>query len=71
MGMRSIYRKIAKEHGVSVKEVKEEMQAAINHAYTHTPKDGVTGAYQDRVPRKGDIPTADEFIKYAANKVKN
>ena len=30
--MRSIYRKIAKEHGVSVKEVKEEMQAALNAA---------------------------------------
>ena len=28
MSMRKIYRKIARENGVSVKEVKEDMQAA-------------------------------------------
>ncbi len=70
MSNRKIYRKIAKEHGVSAKEVKEDMQAAINHAYQNTPNDGITGAYQNRVPRKGEIPTVDEFIRYAANEVK-
>lgn len=29
--MRNIYRKIAKEHGVTVAEVKREMQAAIDY----------------------------------------
>lgn len=33
MSMRKIYRKIAREHGVSPKEVREEMQAAIMQAY--------------------------------------
>ena len=70
MSMRKIYRKVAKKHGVSVKEVKEEMQKALDYAYTNTLDDGVTGAYQKRVPSKGDIPTPEEFIKYAANKVK-
>ena len=32
MSMRKIYRKIARENGVSVKEVKEDMQAAITAA---------------------------------------
>ena len=32
MSMRKIYRKIAKEHGVSPKEVREEIQAVISYA---------------------------------------
>ena len=68
--MRRIYREIARKHGVSVKEVKEEMQKALDHAYTNTPDDGVAKAYQKQVPSKGEIPTPEEFIKYAANKIK-
>lgn len=34
MGMRRIYRKIAKENGVTTTEVKRDMQAAITMAYT-------------------------------------
>lgn len=68
--MRKIYREVAKKHGVSVKEVKEEMQKALDHAYTNTPDDEVTGVCQKQVPSKGDIPTPEEFIKYAVNKVK-
>lgn len=71
MGNRKIYRKIAKAHGVSVKEVKTEMQSAINHAYNNTPNDGITKAYQNQIPRKGSIPTSEEFISYAVNKMKN
>ncbi len=70
MSMRKIYRKVARKHGVSVKEVKEEMQKALDYAYTNTPDDGVTEVYQKQVPSKGEIPTPDEFIRYAANKVK-
>lgn len=70
MSMRKVYRKVARKHGVSVKEVKEEMQKALEYAYTNTPDDGVTGAYQKQVPSKEQIPTPDEFIRYAANKIK-
>ena len=71
MSMRKIYRKIARENGVSVKEVKEDMQAAITAAYQNPPKDGgVTAAYQRQVPRKGEIPTPDELIRYIAGKVR-
>ncbi|SHH37839.1 Sporulation initiation factor Spo0A C terminal [Anaerosphaera aminiphila DSM 21120] len=67
MSMRKIYREVAKKHGVSVKE---EMQKALDHAYSNTADDGVIVAYQKQVPSKGDIPTPEEFIKYAVNKVK-
>lgn len=69
MSMRNVYRKIAKEHGVTVAEVKRDMQAAIDAAYTNPPQDGVTPAYQNRVPRKGEIPTTEEFIRYAKNEI--
>ena len=42
MSMRKIYRKIAREHGVSPKEVREEMQAAIMQAYQNPPDDNIT-----------------------------
>jgi hypothetical protein len=70
MSMRRIYRKIAREHGVSVAEVKQDMQVAINAAYDNQPNDGVTKAYQNRVPRKGDVPTVEEFIIHVAKEVK-
>ena len=70
MGNRKIYRQIAKDHGVSPKEVKADMQAAINYAYNNTSNDEITKAYQDQVPRKGSIPTSEEFISYAVKKLK-
>lgn len=71
MNMRKMYRRIAKEHGVSVTEVKRDMQEAITAAYQNPPQDGgVIAAYQRRVPRKGEIPTPDELIRYAAKKIK-
>ena len=67
--MRRIYRKIAKEHGISVKEVKAEMQAALNAAYQHS-QDPVMAANQQHVPKKGEIPTVEEFIRYASGQIR-
>jgi len=56
---RNLYRKIAKMHGVSVAELKREMQSAIDEAYIiPTPQ-----AMQ--VPRQDVVPTVDEFIDYS------
>lgn len=72
MGMRSVYRKIAREYGVSVAEVKREIQLMIEDAWKNPPNDGgVTEAYQRQVPCKGEIPTPDELIRYAAAKIKS
>lgn len=71
MSMRKIYREIARQHGVTVKEVKSEMQHALTEAYRNPPNDGgVIAAYQRQVPRKGEIPTPDEFIRHAAKKIR-
>jgi hypothetical protein len=70
MSMRKIYREIAKKNGVTINEVKRETQSAINEAYQNPPDNGVTRAYQNRIPRKGAAPTAEAFIRYAAGEAK-
>ena len=71
MSMRKIYRELAKKHGVSVKEVREDMQAALTEAYTDPlNNNAITKAYQNRVPRQGEIPTPEEAVRYLAGKVK-
>ncbi|WP_406241824.1 sporulation initiation factor Spo0A C-terminal domain-containing protein [Tissierella carlieri] len=67
---RKTYRKIARENNVSVAEVKADMQSAIDYAYQNAPNDGITKAYQNRVPCNGEIPTVDEFLDYAKSKLK-
>lgn len=69
MNKKKIYRKVAKEYGVSVQEVKQEMQAALDYSYRNPPDDGVTGAWQNKVPRKGEAPTPDELLRYACGEL--
>lgn len=64
MNMRQVYKKIAKENGISIAEVKREMQKAIEEAYKNP-----CGDAPNDVPCKGDIPTPDEFIKHAVLKI--
>lgn len=61
---RKTTREVAKNNGVSVAEVRREMQAAIAPAYV-TPNAAALA-----VPRKGDIPTTREFIGYYAGQIK-
>jgi hypothetical protein len=61
---RKLYRKTAKAHGVSVKEVKREMQIAIDAAYEKT------NFYAGQVPHEGATPTPDEFIAHAVQVAK-
>ena len=67
---RKTYRKIAKQHGVTVAEVKQDMQEAITAAYTDHNTDFATFKAQRAVPRKGDVPTPDEVVDYAAAEVR-
>jgi hypothetical protein len=62
---RKVYREIAKKHGVTVAEVKRDMQAAINEAYKNP------NHFARNVKSKSDIPTSDEFINHAVRKIKN
>ena len=70
MSMRNVFRKVAKKHGVSIYEVRREMQEAIRYGYDHCPSDGVTRSYQMRVPRQGEVPTSEEFVQFAAKKIR-
>ena len=69
MSNRSIYRKIAKKNGVTLKDVKKDMQSSINYDYKNTPNDVVTAVYQNQVQRKNEIPTVDEVIRYGVNRI--
>ncbi len=71
MSMRSLYRKVARNHGVSMEEVKRDMQAAITCAYQKSDKSERERAAQASVPHKGDVPDAEELIYYVAAKIKN
>ena len=62
---RSIYRKVARQHGVSVAEVKSEMRLAIDATYVKPTAAALA------VPRKGEVPTTDEFIDYCARGIKS
>lgn len=71
MNMRKILKQVAKQNGVSVAEVRKEIQLAINEAWNNVPADGgVTAAYQRQIPCMGEIPTPEELIRYTAAKVR-
>lgn len=70
MDMRSIYRKIAKQNGVSVKEVKEEMQKAINYAWNNPDKTADVHFNQLKISPDGKKPSVDEFIRYCLSEIK-
>ena len=61
MSMKEIYEKVARKNGVSTKEVKEEIEKAVNTAYTEG-KDDVTEILWQYVPKKGEVPTSEELI---------
>ncbi len=69
MNMRSVYRKVARKHQVSVQEVKTEMQKAIKEAWINPNKTIKQAKTQKEVKAKGSIPTIEEVIQYAQDKV--
>ncbi|MDD4636962.1 MAG: sporulation initiation factor Spo0A C-terminal domain-containing protein [Bacteroidales bacterium] len=70
MSMRSVYRKIAKQNGVSVKEVKEEMQKAIDEAWDNPKKSYDVCSKQMQVLPDGTKPSVEEFIRYCSSEIK-
>ena len=61
---RKDYRRIAKKHGVSIQEVKRDMQEAVDATY-------VNPTFHARcVYSKGEKPTVDEFVTHVVRRVK-
>ncbi len=69
MSNRKILKKIAKENGISLAELKREMQAALDYAYRNSENNAAITTYQKRVPRKGEVPTPEEFLSFAAGEM--
>ncbi len=69
MKMEKILKKVARANGVTIKEVKTEIQAAINGAWKNPPDDAAA-AFQRKVPCMGEIPTPDEFIRFMVNEIR-
>lgn len=67
MSNRKIFRKLAKQNKVSVEEVRKDMQSALDHAYRRDDKTNEIKTVQNRVERKGNIPTVDEFLNDVRN----
>ncbi len=61
---KKIYKKIAKKYGVTAKEVKHDMQFAIDEAYKNP------NFYARCVYSENEKPIVEEFIKHVANRIK-
>jgi hypothetical protein len=61
---RKLARKVAKAHGVSVREVREGCQEAIDHAYK------IPYSEIQNIKFAGDKPTSDELIAYVVNEAR-
>lgn len=60
--------KLALESGISARELLEEMQKAIDEGMNSTEPKVIK--LWEKVPRKGEKPTPEEFIDYTAKKVR-
>lgn len=70
MKIQAILKKVADENNVSVNEVREEIQKAIDSAWLNPPNDGgITITHQQKVPCKDKIPTPEELICYLAEEL--
>lgn len=63
--MKGIFEEVAKENGVTVEEVLKEMELAIGAAFENPTPAALA------IPRKGKVPTPEEFIKYISQQLKN
>lgn len=68
MNMRKVYREVAKQNGVSVQEVKREMQAAITEAYNARESGETAKAWKD-LQCRGEVPTPEELIGFVLREV--
>ncbi len=65
-------REVAKKEGQPVRSVTDEIEYAIVQAYHEARESGDPGkiAMWDRIPKKGEIPTAVEMILFLTDEVK-
>ena len=67
--MKDIYQKVAKDCGISVENLKQEIQSCIDEAYLSQNKSRATKLHQDMVPRQGGIPSTEELLRFLIKKI--
>ena len=68
--MNQIYQTIAKEHDVTVAEVKKNMQAAIDYAYRKSNKTDSERVAQKKISYRGKTPTVEEIIEHIIREIR-
>ena len=63
MNWEKVLKKVARENGISVAEVRRDIQTAINAAYIYPT------FHAQCVYRKGDKPTPEEFLSHITRRV--
>lgn len=67
MKNKDIFKEIAVKYGITPDEVRNEIQQTIDEAFSN-PDPEIRKRWEN-VPRKGDKPTAEEFIKYMSHEI--
>ncbi|USF29787.1 sporulation initiation factor Spo0A C-terminal domain-containing protein [Clostridium sp. MD294] len=63
-----ICKAIVLKNGVSMKEVKKEMQSAINYAFENVTQE--QKLFQSNITKKGEIPTPEELLNFVCKNIK-
>ncbi len=68
MNVKNALQAIADREGISVSEVRKEIQSAIDEGMKSTDKS--VQEYWSKIPRKGVKPTPEEVINYITKSIK-
>ena len=68
MNIQKILERIAMQNGVSVAEVRKDIQEALDYGWNSTDED--VKAYWRKIPTKYEKPTLDEVLLYIINSIK-
>ncbi len=68
MNIQNILEKIAMQNGVSVDQVRQDIQEALDYGWNSTDEN--VKAYWRKIPAKHGKPTLDEVLVYIINSIK-
>ena len=68
-GAQNAVKQLARQKGVSEKQIVVEIEAAIAEGLRISTQSGNMAALNlwSQIPRKGEVPTAEEFITYCSD----
>ena len=68
MNIQNILKKIAMQNGVSVDQVRQDIQEALDYGWNSTDKN--VQAYWRKIPAKHGKPTLDKVLLYIINSIR-